>query len=98
VLYSVYMPSLEPIFEFIFTDHALGEMTRRQIIREDVKHVLANPEQTEMVREGRAVYQARCEIGEPPRNYLLRVFVDMDRKPPYVITVYRTSKIQKYWR
>ncbi|MBF0355748.1 MAG: hypothetical protein HQL43_10985 [Alphaproteobacteria bacterium] len=35
-------------------------------------------------------------FGDPPRQYLLRVFVDMDRSPPRVVTVYRTSKIAKY--
>ncbi len=92
------MSSLGPIFDFVFTDHALIEMARRQITQEDVKNVLANPEQTEIVREGRAVYQAKREIGVPPGNYLLRVFVDIDCKPPSIVTVYRTSKIEKYWR
>lgn len=59
---------------------------------------MANPEQMEMVREGRAVYQAKLEMDEPPKIYVLRVFVDIDRKPPYVVTVCRTSKIEKYWR
>ena len=92
------MPNIEPIREFVFTDHALSEMTRRQITEKDVKKVLAKPEQTEMVREGRAVYQSRLEMDNPPKTYLLRVFVDIDPKPPYVVTVYRTSKIEKYWR
>jgi len=92
------MPSIEPIHEFVFTDHALIEMAVRQISEEDVKTVLAKPEQTEMVWEGRAVYQSRLEMGEPPKTFLLRVFVDMDPKPPYLGTVYRTSKIEKYWR
>jgi Domain of unknown function (DUF4258) len=73
-------------------------MARRQIPEEDVKAVLANPEQTEMVREGRAVYQSRLEMGEPPKIFLLCVFVNVDSRPPYVVTVYRTSKIEKYWR
>jgi hypothetical protein len=42
------MPSLEPIFDFVFTDHALIEMARREITREDVQDVLANPEQREI--------------------------------------------------
>lgn len=50
------MPDIEPIHEFVFTDHALNEMARRQITQEDVRTVLAEPEQMEMVREGRAVY------------------------------------------
>ena len=92
------MINVEPIFDFVFTNHALTEMARREISQEDVRTVLANPEQMEMVREGRAVYQAKLDMGEPPKAYVLRVFVDIDRKPPYVVTVYRTSKIEKYWR
>jgi hypothetical protein len=30
--------------------------------------------------------------------FLLRVFVDVDRQPLEVVTAYRTSKIEKYWR
>jgi hypothetical protein len=92
------MLSPEPIFEFVFTDHALAEMARRGISQEHVRNVLANPEQVESIRETRAVYQAKYETGEPPKIYLLRVFVDIDRRPPHVVTVYRTSKIEKYWR
>ena len=92
------MPDIEPIHEFVFTDHALSEMARRQITEEDVKTVLAKPEQMEMVREERAVYQSRLEMDNPPKTYLLRVFVDIDPVPPFVVTVYRTSKIEKYWR
>jgi hypothetical protein len=73
-------------------------MVRRGISQEDVRTILERPEQTEMAQEGRAVYQAIREIGEPPKAYLLRVFIDIDRKPPHVVTVYRTSKIEKYWR
>ena len=92
------MTNIEPIHEFIFTDHALSEIARRQITENDVKSILAKPEQTEMVREGRAVYQSRLEMGELPKTYLIRVFVDINPRPPYVVTVYRTSKIEKYWR
>jgi hypothetical protein len=31
-------------------------------------------------------------------GFLLRVFIDIDRTPMEVVTVYRTSKIDKYWR
>ncbi len=30
--------------------------------------------------------------------YLLRVFVDIDRVPAEVVTVYLTSRVAKYWR
>jgi hypothetical protein len=73
-------------------------LARRQIHEADVARVLAAPERTERVREGRTVYQSRIEWGEPAKIYLLRVFVDIDREPPDVVTVYRSSKLQKDWR
>jgi len=79
------------------TDHALFEMARRGIDEAEVALVLATPEQVEAVRANRSVYQRRVEVGEPPRQYLLRVVVDVDRSPAEVVTVYRTSKVDKYW-
>ena len=87
-----------PIQVYRLTDHARAEMARRQIQEPDVANVLATPEQTETIRAGREVYQSRVTWGSPPVTYLLRVFVDVDRQPPDVVTVYRTSKIAKYWR
>jgi len=87
-----------PIRTYRLTDHARLEMARRQISAAEVGQVLAAPEQTECVRKGRAVYQARMERGEPPKTYVLRVVVDIDREPSEVVTAYRSSKVQKYWR
>ena len=89
---------LPSITEYRLTDHAILEMARRQIAQSEVATVLSAPEQTDLVRPDRAVYQARVHAGDPPRSYLLRVVVDIDRDPPDVVTVYRTSKIEKYWR
>jgi len=80
------------------TDHAKLEMNRRQVSEADVATVLAAAEQIETVRAGRSVYQSKIKMGDPPQMYLLRVFVDVDRLPPEVVTVYRTSKVAKYWR
>lgn len=92
------MPEAPPLTDYWGTDHARFEMARRRITVAQIDRVLAAPEQTELVRPGRVVYQSRFEFGEPSRTYLLRVFVDVDRQPPEVVTVYRTSKIEKYWR
>jgi Domain of unknown function (DUF4258) len=86
------------ITTYRLTDHAQLEIARRQISAAEVARVLAAPEQTECVREGRAVYQSRIELGEPAKTYVLRIVVDIDRQPPEVVTVYRSSKVQKYWR
>lgn len=92
------MTEAKSLTNYRLTDHAREEMVRRQITEEEVAKVLAAPEQTETVREGREVYQSRLPSGDPPKTYLLRVFVDIDRLPAEVVTVYRTSKVAKYWR
>lgn len=92
------MASKEQITGYRLSDHAKEEMRRRHISEQEVAKALAAPGQREPVREGREVFQARSESGDLPKTYLLRVFVDVDREPPVVVTVYRTSNVAKYWR
>jgi len=47
--------------------------------------------------ERRWVYQSRLP-SEDGKMYLLRVVVDEDETRAVIITAYRTSKIEKYWR
>ena len=75
-----------------FSDHALTEMQRRGISKETVLECLGEDAYIEEVRKGRVV--AQKIIGK----FLYRVFIDIDRKPPVVVTAYKTSKIEKYWR
>ena len=86
------------INEYRITDHARFEMERRGISEAEISSVLATPEQVEMVRPGRAVFQSRLAYGGQGQLYLLRVFVDVDRRPAAVVTTYRTSRIERYWR
>ena len=72
------------ITEYRLTDHAQLEMKRRNITESEIAQVLFAPEQIEMVRLERAIYQTRFFLGDPPITYLLRVFVDIDREPPEV--------------
>ena len=94
--YTPYEPG--PITSYRLTIHAIREIGKRNLSESDVAKVLASPEQLEIVRHNRWVYQGRIEMNNPPKTYLLRVFVDVDDDPPSVVTVYRTSKISKYWR
>ena len=71
-------------------------MERRGIDQTVLRGVLAAPEQRHTVRDGRDVLQSRIPFGE--ETYLVRVFVDVNRNPADVVTVYRTSNIAKYWR
>lgn len=40
----------------------------------------------------------QSRIESEGKTYLIRVFVDVDLMPVEVVTAYRTSKIEKYWR
>jgi len=82
--------------QYTVTAHAAFEMARRQIPEQVVRGILKMPEQKYVVREGREVVQSRIVL--EGKLYLVRIFVDLDRNPFEVVTVYRTSKIEKYWR
>ncbi|NJM28488.1 MAG: DUF4258 domain-containing protein [Pseudanabaena sp. RU_4_16] len=82
---------------FKFSNHALGEMQRRKIPISFVEAVLENPQQTLQQDEEIAIYQSQLDFGIG-KLYLLRVFVNIMVNPAVVVTVYRTSQIQKYWR
>ena len=92
------MPPVLPPAEYRLTSHARFEIERRGISEAEIAQILSAPEQVDLVRPGRVVCQSRMEFGEQREIYLLRVFVDIDRKPAEVVTAYRTSKIGKYWR
>ena len=80
--------------EAVLTAHALGQMSRRRISAEDVRGVLLAPQAVLPIRKGRVVVQGPAASGG--KDYLLRVFVDVDRRPPEIVTAYRTGKIDKY--
>lgn len=88
----------EPIKEYVFTDHARFELSRRGLSEERIRKVIETPEQRWEVRPGRHVLQCRVQMDEPPKAYVIRVFVDVDRNPNEVVTAYRTAKVDKYWR
>lgn len=72
-------------------------MTRRGIPQHMVDDVLANPQQIIDMPDGKKAYQSQIDFGGG-RIFLLRVIVAVDVAPNLVVTVYRTSKIGKYWR
>jgi uncharacterized protein YuzE len=54
----------------VLTEHAIGQLQKRQIAEADVRLVVRQPESVQAVRTGRVVAQAMiCQ-------YLFRVFVD----------------------
>lgn len=82
---------------FRLSDHAERERQRRGIPKALVESVVENPQQIVDDIEGMRVYQSQLDFGAG-KMYLLRVFVVEEGSHLKVVTLYRTSKIRKYWR
>ena len=82
--------------EFTLSEHAKTEMAHRGIPFAVVEKALDSPEQVVPEGGGIEVFQSRRDFGG--MIFLVRVVVDRNVAPAMVVTVYRTSKIGKYWR
>ena len=82
---------------FRLSTHAEQELRRRSIPRRLLDAVLDRPQQVVAAFKGRKAYQSKLDFGGG-RIFLLRAIVDDRLDPALVITVYRTNKIDKYWR
>lgn len=82
---------------FRISRHAEEEMLRRGIPRAWLELVLKTPQQRLPQPGGKEILQSRLEH-ENGKIYLVRIVVAVDTDPLVVVTIYRTSKIEKYWR
>ena len=82
---------------FILSHHAQLEMVRRGIPFDLLEPVLNHPQQIVPEKAGRKGYQSQVDFGDG-KIFLLRAIVEDAVDPANVVTVYRTSKITKYWR
>ena len=75
---------------FEFSLHSLEQIKLRGISKELVELVLNYPDEIANEFENQIIYQKVIE------NYLYRVFVNSNKNPSLIKTVYKTSKINKY--
>jgi len=80
------------------TEHARGEALRRQLSEDTVLAVARNPEQRLDARSGREIRQSRIVDPASGKLYLIRVVVEFEAAGETIVTVYRTSRIRRYWR
>ncbi len=80
---------------FIFSNHALEQIQRRGLNKEKIEEILYSPDQV-IEMEGQKIFQSIVPF-IPDGNYLVRVFVNTEKEPNLIITVYKTSKISKYY-
>lgn len=76
--------------------HVQEEMARRGIPLAIIESVLASPAQKVPEHGNVVCYQSKVDINQ--KLYLVRVMVNETATPAKVVTVYRTSKINKYWK
>ena len=81
--------------EVIFSKHAKEQIEIRKIPLEVVMKVLADPQKI-IIEEGKKICQSIIKF-DNEGEYLVRVFVNIKRNPNIIITVYRTSKFDKYY-
>jgi hypothetical protein len=81
---------------YIISEHAQEEIDRRGIPLDVIDDILSSPEQVVPDRNDRNVYQSKVRFGS--KDFLVRVVVVDNVYPAIVVTVYRTGKIDKYWR
>ena len=82
---------------FEFSKHAETELMLRKIPRAMAEEVLRQPQQIVTERAPRKAYQSKVDFGDG-RMFLVRVIVDDTVEPAIVVTLYRTTKINKYWK
>ena len=79
-----------------FSSHAREEIERRRIPLAVVASVIESPDQIVPERGVVKAYQSKRVISG--KMFLVRVMVDDTIDPAVVVTAYRTTKIDRYWR
>ena len=82
---------------FIFSNHAKEQMIRRVINYDIALSVVYHPDQiiTDDKNPVMVIYQSL--IKENEQLFLYRVFVNRDKQPNVIVTLYKTTKISKYY-
>lgn len=82
----------------VLSAHARWRAQRRGVEEAAVMEIATAPEQVMPVRPGREIRQARRRDPRSGREHVVRVIVDTSGETDTVVTVYRSSKLDKYWR
>jgi len=84
--------------KIVITKHALFESKRRDIPLILLKKYIKKPQQIIPLKQNKFVYQSKYFDKIYNKEMLIRIIITGSEKEHKVITVYKTSKIEKYWR
>ncbi len=79
---------------FQFSKHSIEQIKIRGLSIDIISELIENPDKTITHISGTIIYQKL--VNEDNKYYIYRVFINKEKKPPLVITAYKTSKIEKY--
>jgi len=82
--------------EYQLSGHVQIELVRRGIPLAVMESVLLAPEQKVPELGDVVCFQSVVEVNQ--KRYLIRVLVNESVSPAKVVTAYRTSRIEKYWK
>ena len=80
--------------KYTFSNHANEQIARRSIFKEFITETISSPES--IIKHDDYVNVFQKVMAEGKNKYLYRVFINVCKKPALIITVYKTSKIEKY--
>ena len=83
--------------DIIISDHARYEIVHRQLSEAVIIEVVQNPQQVVKLSRGRIVCQSKYYDFVENKEMLMRVIYEEKQTSLFVVTAYRTSKIDKYW-
>ena len=83
--------------DIVFSKHAHEQMIRRNIDYDTVLSVVSQPDQTVADDEDPAIIICQSPVKENEQMFLLRVFINKNIQPNVIVTLYKTTKISKYY-
>ena len=85
-----------PMQRLELSEHAVEQARRRGIPLEWVLEAARSPDSVLSGQHDREIRQRIYRFPPDNRSFLVRVILELDPTRETVVTVYRTSKIQKY--
>lgn len=81
--------------KIIYSKHALEEINRRVIPKDIVDTIIKKPQQV-ILQNGFEILQSKVQLEN--KMFVIRVITKKQQDNIKIITVYKTTKIKKYWR
>jgi hypothetical protein len=83
--------------DFVFSRHAEEQLIRRSLDRDVVISIVSDPAQMLADENSAGITIFQSIVEEDDKLFLYRVFVNTQSSPNVIVTLYRTTKIEKYY-